>query len=59
MEISVGPRINVDVPIKSNIPIMNGILTVQPISSTLLTQLSWSVNTNEPNKHNILSRLLP
>jgi len=59
MEISVGPRINVDVPMKSNIRIMNGILTVQPISSTLLTQLSWSVNTNKPNKHNILSRLLP
>jgi hypothetical protein len=52
-------RVNVDVPMKSNIHTMNGTLTVQPISSTLLTQLSWPININKPNKYNILNRLLP
>jgi hypothetical protein len=32
MEIWVGPRINVDVPVKSNIPTMNGTVTVQHVS---------------------------
>jgi len=59
MEIWVGLRISVDDPVQSNIPTIYGTLTVQPISSTMLTHLSWSININKPYKHNILNRLLP